>query len=127
MAEDTKQTKETQETKESSGFTITPANVNDLAARLTLLLNARHHPHPMVECMPRDDVCGIELRIFSALTSFRIKLEAEQVYALLKHAEESLESWVSTLREDLLKMTTEDGSDPRVVKPDEYKGSEPPF
>lgn len=118
---ETNEKKLTDEEKKTPKFTITPRNVRDLTATLTYLFNPMNSSSPVIEFSPRTDECGIEARIHSVITCFHINLSSEQVQLMLKQACEGVESWASSIRTDLMRMTTEDGSDPRVVKPEDYE------
>jgi hypothetical protein len=103
-------------------YTITPQNVNALAARLTFLV----HPRNIVAAAPVDFVpsqerCGITMRIYTPLTSFHIELENKQVYDFLETAQEANTSLGTILTTDIITMDGKDGLDPRVHKPEELQ------
>ena len=106
----------------ANGITITPENVHDIVSRLNFLFFPIQRVHSAAvpfEFYPREDVCGIELRMFSVICPLVIKLDNEQVKCILKAACSGLESWASVVRTDLMRMCTKDGSDPRLIKPEE--------
>lgn len=108
-------------------ITITPNNVNDLAARLSFLFCPRIGPVPIFEFRPSEGVCGITMRLCSPITIFDIQLTPQQVESLIRQGSEAAESWASVLRVDLMTLGTKDGKDPRLADPEDGESEEPPF